>query len=144
METIFHSRILGLDYGKKRIGIAISDPLRITAQPLHTIQYDCENRLWIELDQVIQKNEIEKIVIGLPLNMNGTMGFVAQNVKLFAQKLSDRYQIQVDFWDERLTSHIAEKTIREFGKQPSRIKDKVDKVAATLILQNYLDQKKYA
>ena len=92
METIFHSRILGLDYGKKRIGIAISDPLRITAQPLHTIQYDCENRLWIELDQVIQKNEIEKIVIGLPLNMNGTMGFVAQNVKLFAQKLSDRYQ----------------------------------------------------
>ena len=83
METVSNSRVLGLDYGEKRIGVAISDPLRITAQPLQTIQYNSDEKLWFELDRIIKNYEIEKIVIGLPINMNGSFGKSYQKVEMF-------------------------------------------------------------
>ena len=82
MERIYNSRILGLDYGEKRIGISISDPLRITAQPLPTINYENEKQLWSNLDQLFQELEIEKIVIGLPINMNGSLGISSKKVEM--------------------------------------------------------------
>jgi len=140
MENIFTSRILGLDYGEKRIGVSISDPLRITAQPLPTINYENEKQLWCNLDQLFQELEIEKIVIGLPINMNGSLGISSQKVEMFSKKIEDRFKLEVELLDERLTSSVAENTIRELGKKPSKNKDKIDKLAAILILQSYLDK----
>ena len=123
METVFNSRVLGLDYGEKRIGVDISDPLRITAQPLRTIQYHSDEKLWFELDRIIHDHEIERIVIGLPINMNGSIGKSYHKVELFAEKLKTRYQLEIDFWDERLTSLTAEKTLRDFNlvKEHSKV-----------------------
>ena len=135
----FKNRILGLDYGEKRIGVAISDPLRITAQPVKTIQYQSENILWSEVDRLFQEFHIELVVLGLPLHMNGSSGLGVRKVKIFAQKINDLYKVKINYWDERLTSSAAKKTIQEMGKQPSRNKDKVDMLAAVLILQDFMD-----
>ena len=140
---VFTSRILGLDYGEKRIGVSISDPLRITAQPLSTIQYFSEQNLWEKFDQLWNKYDIEKVVVGLPLNMNGSFGPSAEKAKIFGDKLKSRFQIDVEFWDERLTSAEAEKTIRQFGQKPSKRKEQIDKLATVLILQGYLDSKSF-
>jgi putative Holliday junction resolvase len=140
VKNIFTSRILGLDFGEKRIGVSISDPLRITAQPLPTIIYKNDNQLWTILDQLFIEHEIEKIVIGLPLNMNGSFGMSSQKVESFSKKIKNRYKLEVELLDERLTSSVAETTMRELGIKPSKNKDKIDKLAAILILQNYLDK----
>jgi putative holliday junction resolvase len=140
---VFTSRILGLDFGEKRIGVSISDPLRITAQPLSTIQYYSEQNLWEKFDQFWIKYDIEKVVVGLPLNMNGSFGPSAERAKNFGENLKSRFQIGVEFWDERLTSSEAKKTIQQFGKKPSKRKEQIDKLASILILQGYLDSKNF-
>ena len=140
---VFTSRILGLDFGEKRIGVSISDPLRITAQPLSTIQYFSEQNLWEKIDQFWNKYDIEKVVVGLPLNMNGCFGPSAEKAKKFGDEIKSRFQIEVEFWDERLTSSEAEKTIQQFGKKPSKRKEQIDKIASVLILQGFLDSKSF-
>lgn len=134
------NRILALDYGSKRMGVAISDPLNIIAQPIETITYRNNTELWAHLDSIQQQYSISNIVLGKPLNMNGTDSDIMLNVTSFGEQLKKRYAIEVEFWDERLSSQVAENTMKQGGKSPSRNRPQVDKIAAIWILQGYLDR----
>jgi len=134
-----NSRILGIDFGEKRIGLAVSDPLRITAQMLPTFKIRNPDEIFLEVAQIILEKNVTEIVVGMPLRLKGDKGITAQKVDEFIQKLKEKFQLPVHAWDERFTSVIAERTIREIGKPPSRNKAKVDQISAVLILQAYLD-----
>jgi putative Holliday junction resolvase len=135
-------RILGLDYGKKRIGVAVSDPMEITAQPVETWSDLTDKELVDKLLSFIEDMGVERIVIGFPLTLKGEKGFSAQMVERFVKKCSNRISIPITLWDERLTSVEAEYTLRKMKIKPSRRKGKVDLIASVLLLQNYLDYKK--
>lgn len=128
-------RVLGVDLGEKRVGLAISDPLRTIAMPLETVDREV---IFPRLEQLIRKRHIVEIVVGLPLNMDGSRGEKAEAAERFAADLEDKSRLPVILWDERLTSVSAEKAIRELGEEPSRAKSSVDKVSAALILEAYL------
>lgn len=134
-------RIMGLDYGTARIGVAVSDPLGISAQPCETIHYRSDNELWGQLDRIQDDMTIGTIVLGLPLNMNGSEGPSAHAVHVFADKLRRRYPVAVELWDERLSTRAAERTIQALGGRPSRSRGRVDQVAAVWILQGFLDRR---
>ena len=132
-------RVLGIDWGTKRVGLAISDARRILAFPHSTIELHPET--WIQrIGKVIQEENISQIVIGLPLNMDGSEGKSAKAAREFAVAL-EVFQLPVQLIDERLSSYTAEQRLRESGKKPSRKKSLVDRAAAAVILQEYLDVK---
>ncbi len=132
-------RILGIDYGHRRIGIALSDPLRITAQSLPTIKVKSLKQVFSELEAIIRDKDVTEIVVGMPLNLKGEKGLSAQKADEFIQYLKNRFELPVHTWDERWSSLAAQRTILELGKSPSRHKDKVDQISALLILQSFLD-----
>ena len=132
-------RILGIDPGQRRVGLAVSDPLRLTAQSLPTINVRGMKQLFSELERIIQAQHVTEIVVGLPLNLNGEKGQSAHNVEQFIENLKNRFTLPVHTWDERWSTIAAHRTIREFGKSPSRNKEKVDQIAAAIILQGFLD-----
>jgi len=132
------SRILALDVGMKRIGLAVSDALGITAQGLETI----DRADTVSFDKVVRENEIAEIVVGLPLNMDGTQGERAQDAVRFADGLKEKYPIPVTMWDERLSTRHAEKEMIRGDLSRRKRKGLSDMVAAQLILQSYLDMKK--
>jgi len=129
-------RILGIDYGQKRIGIAISDPLRLIAYPLETVE---RKRIEDSIRRILEKYSIEYVIIGYPLRTDGKLGEREEEVKSFAEKIKGKFNINIKLWDERYTTIEAERIIRDIGKKPSRDKGRVDRVAASLILQSYLD-----
>ncbi|MGI6145382.1 MAG: Holliday junction resolvase RuvX [Clostridia bacterium] len=134
-------RILGLDIGEKRIGLAVSDELGITAQGLKTL-----NRTKLEDDlhrlaELIREKEINKLVVGLPKNMNGTLGPQAERVKKFVDLLTKECPCEVVYWDERLTTIAAQRTLLEADVSRKKRRNSVDRLAAVLILQGYLDKK---
>lgn len=135
-------RILAIDYGRKRIGLAISDPLGITAQPLPTIVEKSPEKVFQRLAGIIQDMEVEEVVVGLPLQLDGLEGLAAQEVKRFAQTLSKTLSVPVRLADERLTSALATKLLTLSGYRGKKKKEKVDTVAAQAILQTYLDTKR--
>ncbi len=137
------TRILGVDFGERRVGLAISDPLKLTAQPLATLEYKTEEELWSKLDGYWHNYTIERVVVGLPLHMHGEKSKLSQLVEKFAERAKIRYGVDVVLWDERLSSKVAEGTLRDMGKQPSRQKGKVDLISAIWILQGYLDGLNY-
>ena len=134
-------RIMALDVGERRIGIALSDALGITAQPLMTYNRAKNNRkediqgLW----ELIKKHEVEKLVVGLPKNMNNTLGFKAEEVQNFIKALVAVEDIPVEWFDERLTTVSAERTLLEADVSRKKRKAVIDKMAAVLILQTYLE-----
>lgn len=130
---------MAIDYGQKRIGVAVSDPTRTIAQGLPTIVYKSLPEALEKIDKLVEEYQIQLVVVGMPLTMNGEVGSTARKVEVFVGFLKKRYSVPVVLWDERLTSVVAAKTIRESGKSPSRNKSKIDELAARLILQNYLD-----
>lgn len=132
-------RIIGFDYGTHRIGIAISDPLRITAQPLCTITMEKTDELSEHLKKIMGDLDIEKAVVGLPLHMNGSEGESAEKAKLFARMIQEEYSVPVILWDERLSSLSAERTMLEYNMRREKRKKHRDVIAAVIILQNYLD-----
>lgn len=134
-----NGRILAIDYGVRRVGIAVSDPLRISAQSLPTIIVTGRDHLLSTLDKIVGEKNVTEIVIGMPFNLKGEKSAAAQKVEQFAQHLKSRFQLPVHLWDERWTSIAAHRTIHEFGKSPSRHKEKVDQISALLILQSFLD-----
>ncbi len=134
-----NGRVLSIDYGHRRIGVAISDPLRISAQVLPTIKVRNAEQVLSTLEEIIREKNITEIVVGMPLNLKGEVGLSAQKVELFIKKLNQNFKLPIHTWDERLTSVAAERTIREMGKSPSRHKEKIDQISALLILQSYLD-----
>ena len=135
-------RILGLDYGSKTVGVAVSDPLGLTAQRVETIWRKQENKLrrtLARIEELIAEYGVEKIVVGLPKNMNNTMGERAEKTLEFKEMLEKRTGIPVVMWDERLTTAAAERTLIEAGVRRENRKEHLDSIAAVFILQGYLD-----
>jgi len=130
---------MGLDLGEKRIGIAFSDPMGWTAQGHSILQRKGLKKDLSYLQELCQEFQVEKIVLGLPLNMNGTMGPKALETQEFARALQEVLKIPVDFWDERLSSKSAERVLLEADLSRKRRKELIDKIAAVHILQAYLD-----
>ena len=133
-------RIMGLDVGTHTIGIAISDELGITAQGLKTLKRKSMEEDFKEMAAIIRQFEIEKIIVGLPKNMDGTLGKQAEKVLKWMEALKDKIQISVATWDERLSTVGASKVLLEADLSRRKRKRVIDKVAAVLILQGYLDQ----
>jgi len=132
-------RILGLDVGSKTIGVALSDEMGWTAQGLEVIRRKgIENDLR-RLAEIIDANMVQKVVAGLPKNMNGTLGPQAKAVQEFMALLAARFNIPVDTWDERLTTVAAEKVLIEANMSRAKRKKVIDKMAAVMILQGYLN-----
>lgn len=135
-------RILGLDYGQKRIGVALSDPMGVTAQGLTTLIYQHEEEVVSRVAEIISREGVKKIVVGMPLNLKGQKGIKAQATERFIQRLRKRFNLPVVEWDERLTTVAAHRALRELGQSPSRRREKVDELSAVFILQAYLDNLK--
>ena len=134
-------RILGLDVGSRRIGVAVSDPLGITAQGLDTLQrrnkrYDLEY-----LQRVIQEYDVREIVVGLPLRMSGAEGIQSDKMQVFAEDLRKRFRLPVHLWDERLTSAEANRLLRETDLSIEKRGKAVDRMAAVLILQGWMEHR---
>ncbi len=132
-------RVIGLDVGKKRIGIAMSDALLLTAQPVETIERTPEKLAVEKIRNLCNSNSVKKIVIGLPKHMNNTIGEQAQDCLDFAENFSDDFQ--VIFEDERLSSRQAEGILALQGKKYTKNKHLIDLKSACIILQQYLDRK---
>lgn len=134
-------RIMGLDYGDKTIGVAISDEFGWTAQGVEVIRRKSPEHDWDRLRQLVNEYAVEEIVVGLPKNMNGTIGPRGEICIEFAEILRDKLQMTVGLWDERLTTVSAQRTLIEADVSRKKRKLVVDKMAAALILQGFLDSK---
>jgi len=132
-------RLMGLDLGEKTIGVAISDELGWTAQGLTIIQRKDEESDLAQLREIVQTYEVSEIVLGLPRNMDGSIGARGEICKAFADVLRENLNLQVHLWDERLTTVAAQRTLLEADTSRKKRKKVVDKIAAGLILQGYLD-----
>lgn len=135
-------RIMGLDYGSKTVGVAMSDPLGITAQAVETIWRKDENKLrktCARIEELISEYEVERIVLGLPKHMNNDLGERAQKALAFGERVKRRTGLEVVMWDERLTTVEAERTLIENNVRRENRKQYIDKIAAVFILQGYLD-----
>lgn len=141
-------RILGLDYGSRTVGVAISDPLLVTAQGVEIIRREKENHLrrtLARIEEIIKEyGDVETIVVGYPKNMNNTVGDRAVKSEEFAGTLRRRFNLPVELWDERLTTVAADRTMTETGVKGRDRKKYVDEIAAMLILQGYLDSRRAA
>ncbi|MFD2046172.1 Holliday junction resolvase RuvX [Ornithinibacillus salinisoli] len=136
-------KIMGLDVGSKTIGVAVSDELGWTAQGVTTIKWD-ENEIESadeQLKEIISEHKIGKAIIGLPKNMNGTIGERGEASKVFAKHIEDVHHVPTVLWDERLTTIAAERVLLEADMSRKKRKKVIDKMAAVMILQGYLDQK---
>jgi putative Holliday junction resolvase len=136
------SRILGIDFGERRIGLAVSDPLGITAQGLPTLDTKRTKDILSYLENIIKEKDVTKVIVGMPKNMNGTIGSKGREVEKFIQELIKRTKMGVIPWDERLTSVQSLKAMREMGTKQKH-KEVTDRISATLILQSYLDSVKH-
>lgn len=135
-------RIMGLDFGSKTVGVAISDPLLLTAQSLEIIRREQENKLrrtLARIETLIEEYEVDKIVLGLPRNMNASEGERAEKTREFADMLLRRTGLEPILWDERLTTVAADKLMMEAGVRRENRREYVDAIAASYILQGYLD-----
>lgn len=131
-----------MDFGSKTVGVAVSDELLITAQGLEIVRRESENKLrktLARIEQIIEEYSIEKIVLGFPKNMNNTIGERGEKTLAFKEMLERRTGLEVIMWDERLTTVSADRTMMEAGVRRENRKKYVDQIAATFILQGYLD-----
>lgn len=133
-------RILGLDVGQRTIGIAVSDPLGYTAQGVTTIKRTKKTEDIKELQKICDEYKVDTLVIGLPKNMNGTIGFAGEKITEFAEMIKEEISIDIQFWDERLTTVAAHRAMIEGDLSRAKRKKIVDKIAAQYILQGYLDR----
>jgi len=133
-------RILALDYGRRRIGAAVTDPLRITAQSLKPLHIKNQNEGIAGIMKLIDEYGKMEVVLGLPLDKNGLEGEMAKEVKDFGDKLNDAAGIEVNYFDERFTSVQAERTLIEMGIKTGHNKSKIDTMSAVFLLQTYLER----
>ena len=134
-------RVLGLDVGARRIGVAISDPLGITAQGLETLHRKNKKYDLQFLNRIIREYDVQEIVVGLPLRMSGAEGIQAGKIQEFAEDLRKRFKIPVHLWDERLTSAEANRLLRETDLSIEKRGKAVDRMAAILILQGWMENR---
>lgn len=135
-------RKMGLDFGAKTVGVAVSDPLLITAQGLEIVRRKSENKLrqtLARIEELIVEYEVDELVLGYPKNMNDTLGERAEKTQEFKEMLERRTGLSVQLWDERLTTVAADKAMIEAGIRREERKEHVDRIAAVFILQGYLD-----
>lgn len=136
-------RVLGIDYGSKRIGVSVSDPLQIIAQALETIPNN--SRTFEAIAEIVQREQVECIVVGMPLNLKGEKAQKAQEVMEFMKQLQKNIDIEILTWDERFTSSLAHDTLLRMGtkkKERRTNKGRVDSMAAAIMLQSFLDSRK--
>ena len=139
-------RILGLDYGSVTVGVAVSDALLVTAQPVEVIKRKSETKLrqtLARIEELIASYEVQKIVLGYPKNMNNTLGERVQRTEEFREKLEKRTGLEVVMWDERLSTVSAVEVLKEGNVRRENRKNYVDKIAASFILQGYLDSLRF-
>jgi putative Holliday junction resolvase len=141
-EDKLHARILGMDVGSKTIGLAVSDPLGITAQGLETIRRKNKRTDFERVKQVIRDFQIAEIVVGYPLRLSGSEGSQAEKVRIFADELRRHFGVPVHLWDERLSSAEANRLLRETEMSIKRRGEVVDRLAAVLILQNWMEARR--
>jgi putative Holliday junction resolvase len=132
-------RILALDHGTRRVGVAISDELKMIAQPLEFIPAEPFADLLVRLKEILREKEVELILLGMPRNMDGSYGPAALKVQEFAAVLKDKIAVPIQLWDERLTTAQAQRFLIEGNVRRQQRKEKVDKMAASILLQSYLD-----
>jgi putative holliday junction resolvase len=129
--------VLGVDYGRARVGLAISDELRMLAHPLETVSAKDAGKRIVDL---VKERKIDIVVVGIPKNMSGTRGPAAEEAEKFANELRAKIDSEVVTWDERLTTVAAERALRDAGKKTRDTRGQVDQVAAQMILQGFLDR----
>ena len=134
-------RILGLDVGTKRIGVAISDPLGFSAQPLTTIIRESKKKDMAAIEAILLEYDIKKVIVGMPKNMNGTVGPSGEMAMQVGEKIRNKFKMELIYVDERLSSVSAERILIEADIRREDRKNMIDKVAASYILQTYLDTK---
>lgn len=132
-------RILSIDYGEKRVGLAITDPLAITARGFQMLINKDRARLLKALLEIINSNEIKKIVLGIPYSLDGSIGPMAARVRKFGEELSTRTDVEIEEWPEEFSSEDAKTELRKLGVDFRKDKGKVDMMAAALILRSYLN-----
>ena len=132
-------RVLAIDHGSKRIGIAVSDELKMIAQPLEFVPAEPFARFVARLEEIILEKEVESILVGLPRNMDGSYGPAAAKVQDFVEALKGALSVPIKTWDERLTSAQANRVLIQGNVRRDKRKEKVDKMAAAILLQSYLD-----
>ncbi len=135
-------RALGLDVGERRIGAAVSDPDGILAMPLAAVEARSENEALERISALAREHEVERVVVGLPLSLDGSLGPQAQRVKSFADALAERTELPVVTWDERLSTVAAGRALADAGVKRGKRKKRLDSTAASLILQGYLDRQR--
>ena len=131
-------RILAIDYGSRRMGLAVSDPLGITSQGIETLQRKNKRNDFFHLGEIIREYNVREIVLGNPLRMSGAEGTQSEKVAQFAEKLRHKFKLPVHLWDERLTSAEANRVLRESELSIQKRAQAVDRMAAVLILQSFL------
>lgn len=132
-------RLLGIDLGQARVGLAISDELGLLAHPLETFPAENSRKLMERIASIVRERKIEQVVVGLPRNMDGSAGPAAQEAMAFVEKLRTQLTCPVVTWDERLTTVAANRALHEAGRKTRSTRTQVDQVAAQMILQGYLD-----
>ena len=136
------NRILALDYGDKKIGVAISDPMQVIAKPFKTLNNTTNKDTLFKLNDIISEYEVGKIVVGLPLTLKNKYSIQTEKVIVFIEFLKNNISIPIDSYDERLSSKIAIQSLVQQGVKTGHNKKEIDKTAAAIFLQNYLDDKK--
>ncbi len=134
--------LLGLDVGDARIGVARSDELGITAHPLCTLTRKNRRVDLVAISDLVSIHKAERVIIGLPISLDGTIGTQARSVQKFAERLGNVIKVPIEFWDERFTTVEAEDVLRELNKNSKKQKDIIDQVAATIILGEYLERQR--
>ena len=130
---------MAVDFGEKRVGLALSDPLGLTAQGMETLEPRDEEELLVKVEEMVAEKGIRKIVVGLPLNMDGSKGAGALKVLKLVEKLRGKVECPVVTWDERLGTVSAHRALNDMGRKVKGRKGEVDRLAATIILQAYLE-----
>jgi putative holliday junction resolvase len=141
-EKVPRPRVLGLDVGSKTIGMAISDPLGITAQGLDTIRRKNKRQDFEQLKRVVREYAVSEIVVGYPLHLSGAEGAQSQKMRVFAEELRERFGLPVHLWDERLSSSEANRVLRAAELSIKKRGQAVDRLAAVLILQNWMEARR--
>ncbi len=144
MSFAIRKRMLGVDYGTARIGVAISDELGMLAHPLETVPARNLDEAAKRIAKLAREREVERVVMGLPRHMNGAVGASAEEASAFAKKLGPLLPCELVMWDERLTTTAANRVLRDSGRKTRQTRGVVDQVAAQMILQGYLDRAQLA
>ena len=135
-------RILAIDYGEKRVGLALSDPLGIAVRPLETLENTGNVDLVEQITRIVEAEEAVEVVVGMPVDLRGELGLAAQNVSEFVRQLRAKLNVSVYTWDERLTTAAAGRQLREAGYDSRASRGRVDALAAAIILQEFLEARR--